>query len=94
MIDEDKVMRNVADDRYELKVCDDVAIAAYRERDGVVTFTHTEVPEALQGRGVASRLIAGALEDVRDRNLKIVPQCPFVARYVQRHPDAQSLLAG
>ena len=61
---------------------------------GVVTFIHTEVPKALEGHGVASKLIAGALEDVRHRNLKIVPQCQFVASYVQRHPEAQSLLAG
>ena len=93
-MDNDKVTRNIADSRYELKIGDEVAIAAYSERDGVVTFTHTEVPEALEGHGVASKLIAGALEDVRRRDLKIVPQCRFVASYVQRHPDAQSLLAG
>ena len=94
MIDDDKVTRNVANGRYELKVGDDVAIAAYSEQDGVVTFTHTEVPEAMQGHGVASRLIAGALGNVSHRNLKIVPECQFVASYVQRHPEAQSLLAG
>ena len=94
MIDDDEVTRNAAEDRYELKVGDDVAVAAYSEHDGVVTFIHTEVPKALEGHGVASKLIAGALEDVRHRDLKIVPQCQFVASYVQRHPEAQSLLAG
>ena len=59
----------------------------------MLTFTHTEVPESLEGRGVGSKLIAGALDDVRHRNLKIVPECPFVASYVQRHPEVQDLLA-
>ena len=90
---EDKVTRNAAENRYELKVGGEVAIAAYREEGDVVTFTHTEVPQALEGRGVASRLIAGALEDVRRRDLTIVPECRFVSTYVQRHSEAQGLLA-
>ena len=87
------VRRNPAGDRYELRIGDDVAVAAYSQQGAVVTFTHTEVPEALEGHGVASRLIEGALDDVRNRNLKIVPECRFVAAYVQRHPEVQDLVA-
>ena len=87
------VTRNAAEDRYELRVGDDVAVAAYREQGNVVTFTHTQVPQALEGQGLASKLIAGALDDVRRRGLKIVPECRFVAAYVQRHVQVQDLLA-
>ena len=90
---EGQVRREPEQDRYELKIGDDVAIAAYLQQGDVVTFTHTEVPEALEGHGVASKLIAGALDDVRQRHLKIVPECRFVASYVQRHPETQDLLA-
>ena len=53
---------------------------------------HTEVPEALAGRGVASKLIRGALEMVRAQGLKVVPQCPFVAAYMGKHPEYDDLI--
>jgi len=87
------VTDNAAADRYEIAADGGVAIAAYRLGDGVITFTHTEVPAALEGRGIASRLIKGALADVRARGLKVVPLCSFVAGYIQRHPEEQNLLA-
>lgn len=89
----DQVTRNEAKSRYELGTGDKPAIAAYRMDDGAVAFTHTEVPEALEGQGVGSRLVAGALDDVRRRGLKIVPLCGFVRHYVETHPDVQDLLA-
>ena len=61
-----------------------------REGDAIV-FTHTQVPPALEGQGVGSRLIAGALAQVREAGLKVVPACSFVAAYVQRHPEAADL---
>jgi predicted GNAT family acetyltransferase len=78
---------------YELKVGGDTAIAAYRREGDVLRFTHTEVPEALEGQGVASRLIAGAIEDVRRSGLTMVPLCSFVRHYVDTHPETQDLLA-
>ena len=77
--------------RFELVEQGETAIAAY-ERDGdAVIFTHTVVPEALRGLGIGSRLIAGALAQVRSAGLKVVPQCPFVAAYLRDHPDAADL---
>ena len=87
------VKRNDALDRYELSVDGHIAVAEFKREGGVVTFTHTGVPSLLEGRGVGSELIAGALEDVRKRNLKIVAKCPFVAKYVDSHSDARDLLA-
>jgi predicted GNAT family acetyltransferase len=87
------VTNNEAAQRYELDVDGAAAVAAYRRRGNVVTFTHTKVPRALEGRGVGTRLIAAALQDVRQRGLRIIPECPFVASYVARHPDTQDLVA-
>jgi len=87
------VTNNEAAHRYELRVDGAIAIAAYRREDDVVVFTHTEVPQPLEGKGIGSRLIAAALEDVRRRGLKILPQCEFVAAYIERHPDTQDLVA-
>lgn len=79
--------------RYELDTPDGPAIASY-ERDGDrLVLTHTIVPPQQEGRGVASRLIAGVLADVRRRELMIVPVCPFVSAYVRRHPEQGDLVA-
>lgn len=89
----DRVHDNAAEHRYELTVDGQTAIAAYTDKDGVRVFTHTLVPPELEGHGVGTRLVAGALADVRARGLKIVPQCPFVAAYVERHPETRDLVA-
>ena len=87
------VRDNKAEHEFELVVDGHRALAAYQLEDDTIVFTHTIVPKAIEGRGVASRLIRGALDQVRDRGLKVVPQCPFVAAYIKRHPDVQDLLA-
>ena len=92
MTDDTAVRHNEAEHRYELAVDGQMAIAAYRPDGDVLAFTHTEVPEALEGQGIASRLVKGALEDVRARGLKIEPACAFVAAYVERHPEVRDLV--
>jgi predicted GNAT family acetyltransferase len=87
------VTNNAAERRYELVVDGAQAIAAYEKHGGNIVFTHTEVPPALEGKGVGSRLIKGALDDVRNKGEKIVAECSFVAAYIDRHPDQQDLLA-
>lgn len=67
--------------------------AYYRRRDGVVTFTHTEVSPELEGQGVGSALAAGALDQVRAAGEQVVALCPFVKAYADRHPEYQDLLA-
>lgn len=79
--------------RFELVEEGHLAFAAYTIAGGVITFTHTYVPPAFEGRGIASRLIAFALADARERGLRVVPQCPFVAAYIERHPEWRDLLA-
>lgn len=88
-----EVRNNEAEHRYELEAEGQLALAAYRLRDGRITFTHTEVPEAMEGRGIGSKLVGAALEDARALGLKVVPACPFVKHYMDKHPETQDLLA-
>lgn len=87
------VIDNRAEHRFELPTRAGVAFAAY-ERDGeIIAFTHTIVPPEAEGHGVGSRLVAGALAQVRADGLKVVAQCPFVAAYIEQHPEERDLLA-
>jgi predicted GNAT family acetyltransferase len=87
------VTHNPAAHRYELAVDGHLAIAEYRLRPGRISFTHTEVPDALEGRGIGKRLVKAALDDARAKGLKVVPICPFVKHYIDTHKEEQDLLA-
>jgi predicted GNAT family acetyltransferase/glutaredoxin len=76
--------------RYELRLDGQlIGLAAYRRRDGRISFTHTEVDESCEGRGFGSRLAAAALDDARRQGLRVLPLCPFIAHYVEQHPEYQ-----
>jgi hypothetical protein len=64
----------------------------YRDAADARMLTHTEVNPDLEGQGVGSALVKFALEDIETRRLYLVPMCPFVAAYVQRHRDAYARL--
>ena len=57
-----------------------------------IVLEHTEVPKALRGRGLADALARTALEYARVNQLAVIPVCPFVIRYLSRHPEYESLL--
>jgi predicted GNAT family acetyltransferase len=88
-----EVQDNPEKSRFELIVDGYTALAAYRLKPGVITFTHTEVPKELGGRGIGSLLAKGALDQVRARGLKVVPLCPFIKAYIEKHPAYRDLLA-
>ena len=67
--------------------------AAYQRGDGVVTFTHTVVEDAYEGRGVGSALARAALDDAREQGLAVVPRCPFIAGWIEHHPAYADLVA-
>ncbi len=73
--------------RYELKADGGVAVATYNLVDGGVLISETLVPEALEGRGIASRLAKLVLEDIQARGLKILPVCPFFSGWLKKHPE-------
>ncbi|RDE04839.1 GNAT family N-acetyltransferase [Sphingomonas aracearum] len=87
------VIDNRAEQQFTLEVSGETAVAAYQREGDVIVFTHTVVPPAIEGHGVGSKLIRGALDAARDQGLRVVPQCPFVAAYIQRHPEYADLLA-
>jgi uncharacterized protein len=87
-----EVVNNRTDHRYELAVDGHLAATHYKIADGVITFVHTEVPPELGGRGIASKLIKGALDQVRADGLKVIAQCAFVKAYIEKHPDYADLL--
>lgn len=80
-------------ERYEISV-DGVpaGFAAYRVAPGLIAFLHTEIDERFQGQGLGDRLIAGALDDARRRGLMVLPFCPFVKSFIQRHPEYVALV--
>jgi predicted GNAT family acetyltransferase/glutaredoxin len=93
-VTETEVVDNSEESRYELRLAGRlIGLAAYRRRNGRIVFTHTEVDEASEGRGFGSRLAAGALESARQAGLDVVPLCPFIAHYIERHPEYEQLLA-
>ena len=88
------IIDNKAHHRFELEVEGHVAKSFYRIENGVITFIHTEVPPELGGKGIGSRLIKGALDQVRTSGLKVIAECPFVKAYIDKHAEYADLLKG
>lgn len=87
------VRHNPADSRYEAEVEGHRAVTEYRVEGDRVIFTHTFVPPELRGRGIAEALVRTALEETRRRSLRVVAECSYVAAFIRRHPEFQSLIA-
>jgi predicted GNAT family acetyltransferase len=87
------VADNSAAGRYEMDVDGQSAFITYRRSLGVVTLLHAQVPAGRSGHGLGSKLTRAALELARMQGLKVVPRCPFIANYIQKHPEFQDLLA-
>lgn len=78
--------------RFETTVPGGTAFAEYRRADGVITFTHTEVPPEAQGHGVADALARAALDYARAEGVTIIPVCPFFAAFIRRHQEYAPLV--
>lgn len=88
-----EVSKNEAAGRYELPVDGHTAFIDYRDSGGALVLFHTEVPAALNGRGIGSRLAKGAFDLVRQEGRKVELRCDFLSSFVQRHPEYRDLLA-
>lgn len=85
------VRDNAQLNRFELDTDGHIAFSNYKRADGLLTILHTEVPKALEGRGIGSALIRGVLDAARAEGLKVQPVCPFAKAYVERHPEYADL---
>jgi uncharacterized protein len=87
-----RVVDNSEASRYELWLGERRAgFIEYRSKPGTILLVHTEVEPDFEGQGLGARLVAGALDDIRARGLKLVPLCPFVRSYLRHHPDQADL---
>ena len=79
--------------RYEVRVDGELAgFAEYVDKGGRLLFTHTEIEPGFEGQSLGSTLARGALDDVRARAVDIVPLCPFIAGWIERHPEYADLI--
>lgn len=86
------VTHNEAASRFEATVQGQLSVAQYARRGDVLVFNHTEVPASLRKRGIASALARAALDHARAQGLGVVPQCPFIAGFIERHPEYEPLV--
>jgi uncharacterized protein len=90
---EPRIVDNTEDEYYELWLGEEIPGGIeYETKPGVVVLIHTEIDPEFEGRGLGSKLISGALQDIRSRGLKLEPICPFVRAYLRRHPEERDLV--
>jgi predicted GNAT family acetyltransferase len=87
-----EVTDNAALRRYEMVVDGVTAFVTYARHGDRLTLVHTEVPQALGGRGIGSSLATAVLTDVRSRGLRVMPACEFIAAFIKRHPEFADLV--
>ncbi len=79
--------------RFEIRSGDElIGFAVYERSPGRIAFTHTEIDPAFGGQGMAGRLIAAVLDVAREEGLDVLPVCPFVRGYIDKHPEYLSLV--
>jgi len=87
-----RVIHNMEKKCFEAQAEGHTAELNYRLDGGTIIFTHTEVPSALEGRGIGSLLVRSGLEYAKENSLKVIPLCWFVSGYIQRHAEYQELV--
>ena len=92
MADLPPIVMNEQTHRFEMTLDGETAFAEYSLLHDAIVLPHTVVPAALGGRGVATALIKAGLGYARDHGLKVKPICPFVAGYIEKHPEVQDLV--
>jgi len=86
------IVHNEAQKRFELNIDGELALVDYIKSSQRIIFTHTEVPVALEGQGIGSKLAKHVLQFSKDNDLKVQPMCPFIRGYIQKHPEWQDHL--
>lgn len=88
-----EISHSPAEHRFEVLVDGVSCILDYTLSHNVMTITHTVVPPAVGGRGIAAELVRTAMETARAQQWKVIPACSYSAVWVQRHPDYADVLA-
>lgn len=79
---------------FEMQVADHTAFIEFiLNNENILFLTHTEVPKALEGKGVGSAIVEKTLNYIQEQNYTLAPLCPFIAKYLIRHPEWKSILA-
>lgn len=82
------VVDNPEHSRFEARTTDGAVagVVEYSREAGSVTLDHTEVEDGYEGKGVGSRLVSGTLATLQDEGVSVANDCPFIERYIRRHP--------
>lgn len=86
------LVKNTEENHFELQVGTDTAFIEYKEKGRKIWLIHTESPEALQGKGAATAVIEKTLAYLEQEGYQLIPLCPLVATYLQRHTDWNRIL--
>ena len=87
------VTHNENAQRFEVGIDDLCAFMTYSRFPGRIVYTHTEVPKPLEGQGLAAKLARAALDFARVNDLRVVPLCPYVSRFIRKHAEYQDLVS-
>lgn len=87
------VTDNKEKNRFETKIDGHEAFVEYSVQPGILSLDHTEVDKALAGQGVASEMIESVLLEIELRGLKVITVCPFIEKYISKHPEWKSIVA-
>lgn len=87
-----KLIDNEKSNRYEFDIENSTAFIQYKKTKTSIYLIHTKVPEELRGQGVGSAIVLATLRDIKDKKMTLIPSCPFVALYIKRHPEWQTLV--
>jgi predicted GNAT family acetyltransferase len=86
------VRHNSNDHQFEIPTPHGLAFVTYDRDEGDLTLIHTEVPPEAEGQGLAAKVVTAALAWARDNDLRVIPQCAYVAGYVRRHPEFEDVV--
>ncbi len=89
----EEVRHDAAHQRFSVTVDGHLAVLDYVRGDSTIAITHTGVPRAIGGRGVAARLVRAALLHARNEGLRVDPQCSYADAWMRRHPEFDALRA-
>lgn len=87
------IAHNTAENRFQTEVDGQLCVLDYTLDDGVISMDRVYVPSPVEGRGIAGAITRHALDYSREKGWKVIPRCPYVAAWIERHPDYQDLVA-